>query len=166
MNVLALLSHNAPGPEEVIGSLGLAALVCFGIGTLILWFRQGTPSPDPWDDQIAGELVQDEATPLCHHCLSPHDSVVDFCPNCGTPVGQYTNWLPFPYLFSVGHALRTGTAGDFRRSPVTLFGFILFGLTEYGFFAPVYWLMFAWGLTHRHPPLRSVEPQAPGSASG
>jgi hypothetical protein len=67
-------------------------------------------------------------------------------------VGQYTNWLPFPYLFSVGHALRIGTSGEFRRSPLTVIGFMLFGLAEYALFVPIYWIVFLHKLLVRRLP--------------
>jgi hypothetical protein len=69
----------------------------------------------------------------------PREAAVDFCPECGAPVGTYTNWLPFPYLFSLGHTVRLGASGDFERTPVTLAGFWLLGLIEYTALAPLYW---------------------------
>ena len=115
------------------------------------WF-QTPPPPDPWDEQINAELAKDEAVPLCHHCLTPHSEAEDFCPACGAAVGQYTNWLPFPQLFSIGHALRIGTFGTFKRSPLTVLGFWLLGLAEYMFFAPLYWFMLVKNRLHKSPP--------------
>jgi RNA polymerase subunit RPABC4/transcription elongation factor Spt4 len=99
--------------------------------------------PDPWDQKIAAEIGREEATPLCHRCLTAHDSATDFCPACGAAVGQYTNWLPYPQLFSIGHALRIGTSGKFRRSPLTVSFFLLFSLVECTLFAPIYWIFMA-----------------------
>jgi len=81
------------------------------------------------------EIEDDSATPLCHHCLSPHDKSVDFCPDCGSPVGQYTNWLPVPLFVSrLVMYCRSGPAVDFKRTPLTIVGFILFGFVEYAVF--------------------------------
>jgi hypothetical protein len=99
---------------------------------------------------VAAEIAGEDSTPVCHRCLTPHSAEVYFCPECGAPVGTYTNWLPFPYLFSIGHTLRIGTEGTFKRSPLVIAGFFLFSLAEYTVFAPVYWVQF---LKHvRSPP--------------
>jgi len=119
------------------------------------------PQPDPWDETIAAEIEKPEATPLCHHCLHPHSGATDFCSDCGTPVGQYTNWLPFPQLFSIGHVLRTGTSGEFKRTPVTILGFMLFSLAEYTLFAPIYWVIFLRKLSNQQLPKKPSLDSAP-----
>jgi hypothetical protein len=95
-------------------------------------------APDPWDDQVAAEIATDDAPALCQHCLAPHDQLADFCAECGAPVGECTNLMPFPCLFSIGHILRIGTNGEYRRSPLTISGFILLSIVEYLVFAPFY----------------------------
>lgn len=135
------LSHGDNDPDLLVGILAVAGLLGCGIWALMKHVLTGPAQPDPWDKNIAAEIGKEEATPLCHRCLTAHDSSTDFCPACGAAVGQYTNWLPYPYLFSVGHALRIGTSGEFRRSPLTVLGFLLFSLTEYTLFAPVYWIL-------------------------
>jgi hypothetical protein len=42
-------------------------------------------------------------------------------------------------LFSIGHALRVGADGEYKRSPMTVLGYFLLALAEYTVFAPVYW---------------------------
>ena len=108
-------NYSTEGPEMGVG-VGIAILLCLGLWRLIHWLFDGPQRSDPWSDEVATEIAKDDAVPLCHRCLSPHDSLVDFCPDCGAPVGPYTNWLPYPYLFSIGHTLRIGASGDFRRS--------------------------------------------------
>jgi hypothetical protein len=49
--------------------------------------------------------------------------------------------MPFPCLFSLGHVLRIGTAGTFKRSRFLIAGFVLFAIAEYAVLAPVYWFM-------------------------
>jgi hypothetical protein len=126
-------------PQRVIGFLGLVGLVFGG-----LWFFMegvGKPAsrPEPWDSEVTAQLEQEEATPLCHHCLLPQNSATNFCPQCGAPVGPYTNLLPYTNLFSVGHMLRIGTGEQFQRTPFKVAFFMLVSLSEYGPFAPFYW---------------------------
>jgi hypothetical protein len=68
--------------------------------------------------------------------------------------------LPFPYLFSIGHTLRIGTDGRFKRSPLTITGFLLVGLAEYALFAPVYWFVFLKRLLHPPPADPPNQPSA------
>ena len=146
--ILIAQSNDLPeDPAAPGGILAIAILLCLGLWMLIRWLFTGPPRPDPWSDEVAAEIAKEDAVPLCHRCLAPHDSRVDFCPDCGAPVGPYTNWLPYPYLFSIGHTLRIGASGDFRRSPLTIVGFFCLGIAEYALFAPVYWFMLLKGLS-------------------
>src|SRR2546425_9247349 len=128
MTVFAQINRGASNPEMTLGFLAICALAGYGIYPLIRWLLSGPSAPEPWGADIAAEIAKEEAIPLCHRCLSPHDPLADFCSNCGAPVGQYTNWLPYPYLFSIGHTLRMGTTGEFKHSPLTILGFILLEL--------------------------------------
>lgn len=82
------------------------------------------------------------------------------CPRCGAAIGIYTDWLPFPYLFSLGHMLRLGASGDFKRTPVTLADFWLLGFAEYTVFAPIYWYRLYRGQREPHRAIPPDEPQA------
>lgn len=159
MSLFGLSNYYISKPDLEVGILALTLLSCCAIWMFFRWFLTGPAPPDPWNEQVTREVESGETRPICHRCLTPHDVMVDFCPECGAPVGDYTNLLPFPYLFSIGHTLRIGTAGEFRRSPLTIAGFILLGIAEYTLFAPVYWLVFLWRLFHRQPTQPSV-PQA------
>jgi len=150
-------NYSTEGPEMGVG-VGIAILLCLGLWRLIHWLFDGPQRSDPWSDEVATEIAKDDAVPLCHRCLSPHDSLVDFCPDCGAPVGPYTNWLPYPYLFSIGHTLRIGASGDFRRSPLTIAGFFCLGIAEYAPFAPVYWFILLKGLSSHRPASPSSDP--------
>jgi hypothetical protein len=118
-------------PDMQVARLAILALCCAGGWFLFRQLGKRASTPDPWDAQVAAEIEDDNATPLCHHCLTPHSPAVDFCHKCGAGVGQYTNLLPFPYLFSLGHTLRIGTCENFKRTPLTMAGFFVFGLAEY-----------------------------------
>ena len=104
-------------------------------------FRSRRPlvRPDPWGTEIDEALQQDDAVPVCHHCLAEQPEGVHFCPECGTATGVCTNLLPFDYLFTLGETLRIGSSGRFRVTPVTVAGFLLLSLAEYAIFAPLYW---------------------------
>ena len=157
MIMLAQLNHGASEPELRVGILAVAVLFCFGVWAFQRWLRKAPTHPDPWDETVTAEMENEEATPLCHRCLTPHDAAAEFCPTCGVCVGQYTNWLPYPYLFSMGHTLRIGTNGDFRRSPLTIVGFLIFGAVEYALLAPIYWFMFLRKLFEDHQPEAPAE---------
>ena len=141
-------SLGGPSPESTAALVAVLGLGICGIWLFVRWLKDGPVAPDPWDEDVKEALQKDEASPLCHRCLSPHDGRANFCATCGAPVGIYTNWLPYPYLFSIGHTMRIGTSGEFRRSPLIILGFFLLGLAEYTIFAPVYWFAFLRGLRH------------------
>lgn len=159
MSFIGLSNNYISKPDLVVGILGLTLLCCYAVWSFFRWFLAGPTMPDPWDEQVTREMESGETRPLCHRCLTPHDVGDDFCHECGAPVGEYTNLLPFPYLFSIGHTLRIGTAGEFRRSPLTVGGFILLGFAEYALFAPVYWFMFLRRL-YRRPQLQAPSEQS------
>jgi hypothetical protein len=145
-------------PERLVGFLAILLVSSYG---MIRFYQRliATPSrSDPWDEKVQLEIAEGNCAPVCHRCLTPHDSLVNFCPECGAPVGEYTNLLPFPYLFSIGHTLRIGTTGSFRRSPVTIAGFLFFGLVEYAVFAPIYWIFFFLNLSNQPRSTDSIEP--------
>ncbi len=147
------------GPEGVIVLWGGILLVFVFVWMLIRWIQTAPKSPDPWDAAVEDSVESGDAVPICHRCLSPHNPQADFCPECGAPVGTYTNYLPFPYLFSIGHTLRIGTEGNYKHSFLTIFGFMFFAIVEYGLFAPVYWFMFLRRLVRNH----STEGSQPAS---
>jgi len=156
-----MIVHAQIGQGELtVGLIGLVAVAACGIWGLARWLVSGPASPEPWDDQIAAAVEGENALPLCHLCLTQQNGSADFCSECGAPVGQYTNWLPYPYLFSIGHTLRIGTTENFKRSPLIILGFILFALAEYMLFAPVYWFLFLRNLfrQRRLPPSESHIP--------
>ncbi len=119
--------------------LMLAACIALALWRFAHWLMTAPPEPEPWDEQVTAEL--DEAVPICCRCLERHSPDLHFCPECGAPVGTYTNLLPFEYLFSLGDLLRIGTTGIIHRTPFTVLGFIAVSLVEYTIFAPLYWFM-------------------------
>ena len=159
MILLGQLNFVTDPPDRRIGMLAIAGLAAYGIWVFVRWMLQGPKTPDPWDDGVAAEIENENATPLCPHCLARHGELDHFCPDCGGPVGAYTNLMPFPYLFSVGHLLRIGTDGTFKRSRFLIVGFFLFAIAEYAVLAPVYWFMLLKNITRLRSSNRSeVEP--------
>jgi hypothetical protein len=143
--------------DQLIGVLAILVLCSCCLVKLVRWFLGQPTQSDPWSKEIAFEIAAESSIPVCHRCLTPHDPQVDFCPDCGAPVGTYTNFLPYPYLFSIGHTLRIGTNGDFKRSRLTITGFLIFSLVEYAIFAPIYWFIFLKNLSRQSPSYPSVE---------
>src|SRR6478609_6375269 len=101
-------------PEFIIGMLGIVGMVAVGGWFFVRRFLNSPKPAEPWGIEVTEALESGEATPLCHRCLSPHDELVNFCPVCGATVGQYTNLLPYLYIFSIGDLLRVGTRTPFR----------------------------------------------------
>ena len=140
--------------EILVGIIAIIVFALYALVQLLKRLTSGPITPDPWDAETAAKLEDANTRVLCHHCLIPNEPLADFCENCGAPVGKYTNYLPFPQLFSIGHALRVGTEGEYKRSPMALLGYFLLALAEYTVFAPVYW----YWLIRRMP---RKEPSAP-----
>ena len=129
----------SPGNEQALVALVILGILGVAIYGLVLWLMEAKRAPDPWGDEIDKALDQDDAVPLCHHCLTPQQHNGWFCPECGATVGPYCNYLPFVYLFSQGEVLRAGVTERFRRSPLIVIGFVLVSLAICAFAAPVYW---------------------------
>lgn len=161
-----IFAVQAYGPERLVGYLAITGLGCFLFVRFFVWLLKGPREPDPWGEQIAAELAEGNCTPVCHRCLTPHDPLVNFCPKCGAAVGEYTNLLPFPHLFSVGHGLRIGTSGGFKRSPLIVGGFILLAIAEYAVFAPVYWVMLFRNISEQQHTEAPAGPEPPISNPG
>ena len=142
MTLIAPLYATTDETAFRIGIFVVCLLAVYGLWTLIRWLLSAPQVSDPWDAQVSAEIAKEDTAALCHRCLTPHDPQVDFCPECGASVGVYTNLLPYPYLFSIGHTLRLGTSGEFRRSPITIAGFIALAFCQYALFVPVYLFVF------------------------
>ena len=104
------------------------------------WIQDAAPAPDPWGPEMDQALRNHELPPTCPHCSAPHSETDYICPGCGDTVGDYTNYSPYLYIFSLGDVLRLGTMGRFRVSWLTITGYLLLS-TKYACFAPVYWVL-------------------------
>jgi hypothetical protein len=153
MILLGQLKFVTDTPDRHIGMLAITGLAAYGILVFVRWMLQGPKTPDPWGDEVAAEIEGENAQPLCPHCLARHGELEHFCPDCGAPVGACTSLMPPLYLFSIGHILRMGTAGTFKRSPFLVAGYFFASftgfafLTPFGLLTPVYWFMLLKNIT-------------------
>ena len=125
--------------EQTLVILVILGLLGVAFYRLVRWLTEGTRTADPWGEEIDKALDQEDAVPVCHHCLTPQQHNGWFCPQCGATVGPYSNYLPFVYIFSQGEVLRAGVTERFRRSPLIVIGFVLLSLTMCAVAAPFYW---------------------------
>jgi hypothetical protein len=105
-------------------------LVQVGRGLSYLW-RKVTFGPDPWDAGITEQLEDPRSVPVCHHCFTPQEHGRWFCSECGRAVGPYNNVMPFISVFSYGEVARNAVYNHVLPSPLTIFGYLCFGLSEY-----------------------------------
>lgn len=161
MMFLAQAGPRIWSPEGTVGFLAILGLASVAVWAFVRWLLAGPAGPEPWDAETAAAVAEAGATPLCHRCLSPNDPEADFCAECGATIGQYTNYLPYPYVFSLGHTLRIGAAGEFKRSFLTILGFVLLPLAEPLFLAPFFWFVFVRNLTRPNQPEATAEPNPP-----
>jgi hypothetical protein len=136
------LANSAYNREEwAQNQIGL--ITCWPLA--VLWFiarkiKDAPKAPDPWDDEIAAALNDENAAPLCIHCLRPYRAHDDFCVRCGAPVGDLTNYMPSAYYVSPGYVLRIGANDNFKRTPGSIVFFLLAAFRGGIFFVPFYWL--------------------------
>ena len=105
---------------------------------LVLGFCPEVP-PDPWPEDVDAAVRSLDAVPLCIDCLCPQEGHRWFCPHCGKATGEFVAWMPYLQLFLVGEIFRKGVLGppDKRKGPLIFL--VLYSLSEYAVFAPLYW---------------------------
>ena len=123
----------------------IEALVILGVGAVALyrvwiWLRDAPYTPDPWGAEVGGALEDPESVPVCQHCLTPQEYNGWFCPECGSTVGRYSNYLPAVYIFSIGEAFRRGVTERIRCSPLLITGYALVTLCYFSLLAPISWI--------------------------
>ena len=121
LNLRAMLT--ADKSELLIGVLAVAAMAILSLWRLLLWVKSAPVHPDPWDETTEVAVQQDDAVPVCHHCLSEVPPGQWFCEHCGCAVGPYNNWMPFIYVFSEGEVLRNGIFNRVRVGFLTITGY-------------------------------------------
>lgn len=82
-------------------------------------------------------------TPLCLNCAAPQGGHRWFCPKCGFPGGEYVVLMPYLQIFTVGEVLRRGVTGPPEKGFAIKAGLVVYSLTQYAVFAPLYWFWMA-----------------------
>ena len=129
----------ALGNEETLWVLVLLGCCGVVIYLVVHWVMEARPTANPWGTEIEEAVNDEQAVPLCHHCLTPQEHSGWFCPVCGATVGPYSNYMPYIYAFSYGEVLRAGITERIRRSAVIIIGLILLPLALVAIAAPIYW---------------------------
>ena len=137
-----LFSITSPStPEQQLGELAILGLIAAGIYALCRWLLACPRTPDPWGAAIEQAVEGEDAVPLCPHCLAPQQHNGWFCPECGSTSGQYGNYLPSVYMFSIGDAARAGVQQRSRWTPLVVTGYILIAFAFFSILGPVYCLL-------------------------
>lgn len=123
------------------------------------WWRS-LDRPDPWPADVDAAVRASDAIPVCHHCATPYELPVWFCPVCGTAVGPYNNVLPYIYIFSIGEGLRSGVGPHAHFTRFRTMAYISIGLTEYLVFAPLYFFR----LYRNHRRLKTIQNEEPSDS--
>ena len=129
----------ASDPNMIIAGFAVGGLVFAVFWRFIVWIRDAPVKPDPWDAEVEQQLSEPEAVEVCPHCFTEQPPDAWFCAHCGSAVGPYNNMMPCLNVFSEGEVLRNGAAGRLRTNPLIIAGYLLFSLSTYVVFAPVFW---------------------------
>jgi hypothetical protein len=136
-----LLSITFPlTPEETIGALAILGLMGAAIYAFCRWLLACPRTPDPWGSEVEQAVEGEEAVPVCPRCLTPQEHNGWFCPECGSTSGQYGNYLPAIYIFSIGDAVRAGVQQRSRWTPLLVTGYVLIAFAYFSVLAPIYCL--------------------------
>ena len=136
-----LLSITFPrSPEETVGAVAILGLFVAAIYTFCHWLLSCPRSPDPWGVEVEEAVEREEAVPVCPHCLAPQEHNGWFCPECGSTSGQYGNYLPNVYIFSIGDAVRSGVQRRSQWTPFLVTGYVLIAFAFFSILAPIYCL--------------------------
>ena len=147
-------------PGETVGALAILVLCGAALYAFWRWLFACPRTPDPWSAEVEQAVEGQAAVPVCPHCLAPQEHNGWFCPECGSTTGQYSNYLPFVYLFSIGDAVRAGVERRSKWTPFLVAGYVLIAFALLSIFAPVYCLFLFLNrsrITHLQPPAQGSE---------
>jgi hypothetical protein len=125
-------------PDETVGLIGAIGLGCAAFYAFCKWLSATPRTPDPWEPEVEQAVQNEEAIAVCPHCLTPQAHTGWFCPGCGSVSGQYGNYLPSVYIFSIGEAVRVGVEQPNRWRALVTTGYVLIALGFFSVLAPVY----------------------------
>ena len=132
------MANGTPADTSVDPGTGYALL-----DRLLVWSRRPTP-PDPWGEELDAAVRQPDATPVCHSCFEAQPPVGWFCPQCGAAVGPYNNLMSYVWVHSLGEVLLSGVGRQAQYTMLTIPGYVLVALAEYGPFGLIYLLRIFW----------------------
>ena len=131
-----------------IETFAIAVIVGLALYRILLWLMEAARTADPWGPEVKEALDKPDALPLCPHCLAPQDHNGWFCPECGSTVGRYSNYLPNVYIFSIGEAFRRGISERVRPRSLIVIGYALVSLCFLSVLAPIAWIFLFKRLAH------------------
>ncbi len=73
------------------------------------------------------DIVPPDAHPICPECALPHEQVMQYCPNCGEPVGHYKTFV-YPDLIWIWGRGMWRLMGRRQVSPFVWAGMVVFAL--------------------------------------
>jgi hypothetical protein len=125
-------------PEQTLGTLAILALIGAAIYLFCRWLWACPLSPDPWGAELQQVVDKGEGASLCPHCLTPQEHDGWFCPECGSTTGQYGNYLPAVYIFSIGDVVRAGVERQTAWPAWMAVGYVLMSFAWLSVLAPLY----------------------------
>lgn len=127
-------------PEETVLALVFVGLILAAVYGFFQWVFACPRTPDPWGADIEQAVEGEEAVAVCPHCLTPQEHNGWFCPECGSTSGQYGNFLPAVYIFSIEDAVRAVVEQRSPWTPLLVTGYVLIAFAYFSLLAPVYCL--------------------------
>ena len=82
--MISLAALTVEPSDLTILTLGVTVVGCFAFWRFAHWLLDGPTSPEPWGDQVAAAIAQEEATPICCRCLLPQEPPSTGSCSCGT----------------------------------------------------------------------------------
>jgi len=95
--------------------------------------------PDPWPQEVDLAVRAKDAVPVCINCLYPQQGQRWFCPHCGCTTGEYVTMMHYLWVFPQGEVFRRGVIGPPEKNFALTLGYVLYSVTQYSIFAPIYW---------------------------
>lgn len=75
---------------------------------IIKFLKSRTTDPDPWENEISREELDELKQEICLHCGAKVEKGQYYCPKCNSATGRYVPYLPFvniPFNYSMHRTL-------------------------------------------------------------
>jgi hypothetical protein len=147
---------------DLLVAIGIMCAIAYWA---VRWVGSAPITVDPWGAEIERLIQEDETPALCHRCLTPQKDNAWLCPECGSAVGPYNNYMPYVVLFSQGEVYRAGVMDHVRPSILVVCGYLAYSVMGYVIFAPIYWYFLYRNLSRwSHEPASPESPDDDGPA--